>query len=112
MKKTVAALTDISMHLYSVETKSLLKEKLEQWAKEVSTAENPITPYFIDLNVTGIQDKDDRIFFNQVPTSFSLEKEQADKLIVLAKGMLRQNSEYQKLLIQLGVSSAITKKEE
>ncbi|RKZ96501.1 MAG: hypothetical protein DRQ43_04255, partial [Gammaproteobacteria bacterium] len=58
-------------------------------------------PYFIDLNVINIEKEEDRVFFNRVPTSFSLEKEQADKLIELAKDMLRQNPEYQKLLHRL-----------
>ncbi len=101
---TLSAVTDIQLHLYNTETNTLAKEELRQWTKAVSTKENPITPYFIDLNVTGIQDKDDRIFFNQVPTSFSLEKAQADRLIELSKNMLRHNPEYQKLLQQLGAN--------
>ncbi len=101
---TLSAVTDIQLHLYNTETNTLAKEKLRQWTKSVSSKENPITPYFIDLNVTGIQDKDDRVFFNQVPTSFSLEKEQADRLIELSKNMLRHNPEYQKLLQQLGAN--------
>lgn len=99
---TLSAVTDIQLHLYNTETNSLLKQKLMTWAKNLSTEEHPITPHFIDLNVTSIQDKEDRLFFNRVPTSFSIEKEQADKLIELAKDMLKQNPEYQKLLLQLG----------
>ncbi|MCU7940470.1 MAG: hypothetical protein KZQ64_12675 [gamma proteobacterium symbiont of Bathyaustriella thionipta] len=102
---TLSAVTDIQLHLYNTETNTLLKEQLMKWARKLSTKENPITPYFIDLNVTNIQNHEDRIFFNRVPTSFSLEKEQADKLIKLAKDMLRQNPEYQKLLQQLGAQA-------
>ncbi|MCK5649350.1 MAG: patatin-like phospholipase family protein [Gammaproteobacteria bacterium] len=101
---TLSAVTDIQLHLYNTETNALLKEQLMKWAKKLSSKEHPITPYFIDLNVTDIEKHEDRVFFNRVPTSFSLEKEQADKLIELAKGMLRQNHEYQKLLIQLGAN--------
>ncbi len=101
---TLSAVTDIQLHLYNTETNALLKEQLMKWAKKLSSKEHPITPYFIDLNVTDIEKHEDRVFFNRVPTSFSLEKEQADKLIELAKGMLRQNPEYQKLLIQLGAN--------
>jgi len=54
--------------------------------------------------VTDIQNKADRLFVNQVPTSFSLEKEQADKLIELSKEMLRHNLDYKKLLNKLGAS--------
>jgi NTE family protein len=101
---TLSAVTDIQLHLYNTETNTLLKEQLKKWTKDVSTKENPITSYFIDLDVTDIQNKADQLFFNQVPTSFSLEKEQADKLIELSKEMLRQNSDYKKLLNKLGAS--------
>jgi len=98
---TISAVTDIQLHAYNTETNTLFKEKVAQWASTLSTKEHPVTPYFINLDVTDIQKKEDRLFFHQVPTSFSLEKEQADKLIVLAKGMLRQEPEYQKLLVEL-----------
>ena len=100
--ETMGAVTDIQLHLYNTETNTLLKEELRSWAKAASTEEQPITPYFINLDVTGIEKQEDREFFNSVPTSFSLEKEQADRLITLSRNMLRQNPEYQKLLLQLG----------
>lgn len=98
---TLSAVTDIQLHLYNTETDSLAKQKVMKWTKAISTKEHPVTPYFIKLDVTGIQDSQDRIFFNGVPTSFTLEKEQTDKLIELSKKMLRHNPEYQKLLHQL-----------
>jgi len=104
ISSTLSAVTDIQLHLYNTETNTLAKEELMEWAKTISTEEAPLTPYFIDLNVNGIEDKQDRIFFNEVPTTFTLEKPQADKLIVLAREMLRSNPEYQKLLQNLKVN--------
>ncbi len=103
--ETLGAVTDIQLHLYNTETNSLLKEELMQWAKTASTKEHTITPYFINLDVTGLEKHEDRVFFNNVPTSFSLEKDQADKLIKLSKEMLRKNPEYQKLLQQLSAEN-------
>ena len=101
MVTIVGALTDLSMQLYSMETRSLLKEKLTQWAKEISTVKNPIKPYFIELDFDDIQDPAERDFFNGIPTSFVLEKEQVDHLILLAGKLLRQNLNYQQLLSDL-----------
>ncbi len=101
ISSTLSAVTDIQLHLYNTETNSLAKRELMEWTQTISTEEHPLNAYFIDLNVTGIEDKQDRIFFNAVPTSFTLEKPQADKLIELARGMLRNNSDYQKLLRNL-----------
>ena len=103
--ETVGAVTDIQLHLYNTETNTLLKEELIGWAKAASTDEQTITPYFINLDVTGIEKHEDRVFFNGVPTTFTLKQEQADRLIVLAKDMLRSNPEYQKLLLQLNASN-------
>ncbi len=104
---TLAAVTDMQLHLYNTETNSLLKEKFEQWIKSISTDENPVIPYFINLDVTEISDNDDRIFFNNIPTSFSLQKDQVDRLIMLARKILRENPEYQQLLQQLNVNQAL-----
>lgn len=102
---TLSTVTDIQLHLYNTETNSLFKREVTQWAGALSTKEHPVTPYFIHLDVTDIQKKEDRLFFHQVPTSFSIEKYQADKLIELAKGMLRQEPEYQKLLDEIDASN-------
>jgi len=94
----LSSITDIQLHLYNTETNSLLKERLKQWSKTLSTNEHPITPYFIDLNVTAIEDPLQKIRFNKIPTSFSLEKEQVDMLIGTARNLLRKNPEYIRLL--------------
>ncbi len=100
---TLATVTDIQLHLYNTETNALLKQQLIRWAEVVSTAEHPVTPYFIGLDVLDIKDHTERAYFNEIPTNFSLEKEQADAVIETAKTLLRQNPEYQKLLRELGV---------
>ncbi|WP_456412190.1 patatin-like phospholipase family protein [Thiolapillus sp.] len=102
---TLTAVTDIQLHLYNTETNSLLRRKLREWAKTLSTPEQPITSYFIDLDVTGIKNEEERAYFNGIPTSFSLKKEQADKLIRTARTLLRENSVYQKLLHDLGAKA-------
>lgn len=105
MGDTLTAVTDIQLHLYNTETNSLLKRELLRWADAVSTDEHPIVPYFIELDVTAIKDEEEQVYFNKIPTSFSLEKEQADALIDTARRLLRWNPEYQKLLQALGVKS-------
>lgn len=103
---TLSALTDMQLHLYNTETNSLIKKQLIEWSQSISTKEHPIIPYFIELDVSDIKDPQERLYFNRIPTSFSLEKEQADRLIETAKRLLRQNSEYQKLLKDLGASTS------
>ena len=106
IKDTLSALTDIQLHLYNTETNALLKQQLIQWTETLSTAEHPITPYFIELDVTEIEDPEERGYFNKIPTSFSLEKEQADMLINTARRLLQKHPEYQKLLHELGADTS------
>lgn len=98
----LTAVTDIQLHLYNTETNELLKQELISWADTLSTPEYPVTSYFIDLDVTDIKDKEERMFFNNIPTSFSLEKSQADALIKTARRLMRQNPQYRKLLKDMG----------
>ncbi len=103
---TLTVVTDMQLHLYNTETNELLKEELMQWAKTLESASGQkVDAYYIDIDATNIEDKEERIYFNKIPTSFSLEKEQADRLISLARRMLRNNPEYQRLLRDLGASS-------
>ncbi|WP_456379738.1 patatin-like phospholipase family protein [Thiolapillus sp.] len=104
---TLTAVTDIQLHLYNTETNSLLKRKLMEWAETLSTPERPITPYFIDLDITAIKDEKERAYFNGIATSFSLEKEQADKLIHTARTLLKENGVYQKLLRDLRARAVV-----
>ena len=106
IKDTLSALTDIQMHLYSTETNALLKQQLMQGAEAMSTAGYSVTPYFIELDIAEIEDPEERLYFNNIPTSFSLEKEQVDMLINTARSLLRKNPEYQKLLHELGADTS------
>ncbi len=100
----VKATTNIPLHLYSTETSALIEKKLEEWAKEASTRENPVTPYFIELNFKDLEDPREQQYFNSIPTSFVLEKEQVDRLIDLSGKLLQKNKDYQRLLMDLNVN--------
>ncbi len=104
---TLTAVTDMQLHLYNTETLTLLKQEMMQWAEAISTTEQPVTPYFIELNLNDVEDSEQKVYFNNIPTSFSLEKEQADRLINTARRLLRNNPEYQKLLQELGASASV-----
>jgi NTE family protein len=99
---TLGALTDVQLHLYNTETNALVKERLYEWAEELSTPEAPITIYFIAVEFSGVADRERREVFNNVPTSFSLSDEQVDQLIEVGGELLRQNPEYLRLLADLG----------
>ncbi len=99
---TLTVVTDMQLHLYNTETNELLKEELMQWARILaSTTGYPVDSYYINIDATNIADKEERVYFNKIPTSFSLKREQADRLISLARRMLRNNPEFKRLLHDL-----------
>jgi NTE family protein len=108
IREVLAAVTDIQLHLYNTETNSLLKQQLMEWADDLSTENHVVEPYFIDIDVSDIKDPQERIYFNKIPTSFSLEKDQADHLVKLARRMLQENPEYRRLLQTLGAHGSST----
>jgi NTE family protein len=88
LEETVAAVTDVQINRYNAATLRLMERSLDRWAKEVSTPERPVTPYFIHVSFKDAQDPTWRLFFNQVPTSFSLTDEQVDRLILAGHKLL------------------------
>lgn len=102
LAKSVGALSDAQLHHYSAATLALMRRSMIQWAEELSTPEQPVVPYVIELGFRDIIQPKKRRFFNQIPTSFSLTDEQVDELIVAGRDILQANSEFRRLLDDLG----------
>jgi NTE family protein len=102
MKETIMAMSDVQLHKYNTSTLKVMKVAITRWAKELSTPERPVTPYFIRIGFRDIQHPETRRFFNQIPTSFSLSNEQVDKLIEAGRELLRNNPGFQQFLSDLG----------
>jgi NTE family protein len=100
--KTIGAMTDVQLHRYNTGTLELVENSMKQWSKALSTPEHPVTPYFIRIGEQQITSSQHRLFFNQIPTSFGLSKEQVDRLVVGGRRMLLDDPEYRKLVTDLG----------
>lgn len=101
----ISAVTVTQLNLYNLESKLLLKQELMQFAETISTSENQeLRLYFIEVEIDDIENNEERDYLNNIPTSFSLEKEQSDRLIDAARRLLRKNHDYQRLLQDMGAS--------
>ena len=74
---------------------------MSRWADEISTPERPVEVYFIKLDFQDITQPQRRKFFNRIPTSFSLNDEQVDKLIEAGRELLKADPEFRRLLEDL-----------
>jgi len=99
--ETISAMSDVQLHRYNVDTIALLKGMLTRWTQEISTPERPVEPYFIVLDFHGIDESQQRLLLNQLPTSFSLTDEQVDGLIAAGGELLRSHPEFRRLLADM-----------
>ena len=99
----LTSVTDIQLHRYNLETNALLKNEVKEWAATISRDDMKVEPYFIEIDFESSGDEELELFFNSIPTSLALEKDQVDSIIDNTRKMLSDNSEYQRLLCNLGV---------
>ena len=100
--ETIGAMSDVQLHRYNTSTLELMERSLAQWTKAVSTPEHPVKPYFIRIGVRDVESAEHRLFFNKIPTSFALSKEQVDRVARGGKDLLQADASYKQLVTDLG----------
>ncbi len=98
---TVRAVTDIQLHRYNAATIAVMKQAVERWANDLSDFWQPVEPYFIEISFAGVQQEQQRLLLNQIPTGLALTPEQADALIQAGRELLHNHPDFQRLLQQL-----------
>jgi NTE family protein len=117
----LSAATSVPLQRYSFETVALLKDRLAEWQRESYAAACGKTTqskegmagksatdckgvdfHFIEVNFSEEPDPGERDYLKRLPTSFVLSNEAVDRLIAAGRLILRNNSEYQRLLSEAG----------
>lgn len=97
----LGSITDTQLHRYNFETLALLDDGMKRFAAELSTESQPVTPHLIRVAESEIDDPDDRKFFDDVPTSLSLDDESVERLIQIARRLLRESEDFQNMVAEL-----------
>lgn len=97
----VGAVTNLQLTRYDTDSMLLTREVVEKWATELSTPEQAVKTYFINVSIQKIKHPETLAFFNAIPTSFALKDEQVDKLIEAGRQLLREDPDFQQLLVDL-----------
>ncbi|PWQ92085.1 patatin-like phospholipase family protein [Leucothrix pacifica] len=92
------AMSDVQLQRYNVATIDAMKKSMASWAKQLSTPQQKVKPYFIRLNFKDVKNADTRNKLNEIPTSFNLSNEQVDLLIKTGSDLLNSNAEFKRLL--------------
>jgi NTE family protein len=103
----LGSVADTQIYAYNFETIELMRESLEDWARELPPASDggPVRTSLITLGFESIGDPTEREFFESVSTSFSLPDTTVTRLIAVARQLLRESPEYQALLQDLKPAS-------
>ena len=102
LEETINAMSSAQLHLYNAATLELMQESIPRWARELSTPEQTVEPYFIQLGFKDIKQPEKLKFFNLIPTSFSLSGEQVERLKSAGRELLRSNPDFQRFVAELG----------
>jgi NTE family protein len=116
---SLGAATSVPLQRYSFETVALLKDRLAEWeqeshaakcssesdaarTKDRNSADNSeckgVDFHFVEVNFSEIEDPRERDYLKALPTSFVLTDEAVDRLIAAGGQVLRDNSEFKRLL--------------
>jgi NTE family protein len=102
LEDTINLVTDAQLHRTNMATLELLHNSVNRWSAELATPEKPVEPYFVEIDFNRIPQPERRQRINQIPTSYSLNKEQVDELIAVGRELLFSNNEFQRFIRDLG----------
>jgi len=102
---TVDAATTVQISLYNQETIKLFKESIQDWQDQINVARcgrmfcaDNVEFYFVKVSLADVADPQQRKFLQEIPTTFSLDKKEADGLISAGEKLLQDSEEFNALL--------------
>ena len=109
--EVIEAVSSASLARRSRETREILASSTAQWREKLRSASrsgsralsSDIDLYVIDVSLQAHPDPKLREELQAIPTAFSLQHNQVDKLIAAAKTILRRSDEFGRLLRELAV---------
>jgi NTE family protein len=107
--------SSVMISSYNFETMELLRTYIEKWSAEnrsLEKGETPIEFYAVNVGFRAISDDEERNYFNNIPTSFSLPKKSVDDLREVARKLLYESPQFKELVNDLGGSVPTSGKQE
>ncbi len=98
VKETMLAVSDLQLRRYDATTLNLIHTLLDRWTKDLSTENQPIESWFIELDFNDVESESERETLNAIPTTMSLSDSDVDHLINVGQQILRSDEGFQDLL--------------
>jgi len=108
--QSIALMTGVSAGIqirrFNFETIELVRRSFENWTRRLGDAGRPAEFQLVELNFSNLRDDEERRYFNNLPTSLSLDDEAIDRLRETGRRLLRESPEFQKALRHANVIPA------
>ena len=83
---------------YNYDTLDIVRYSYDNWTKQVSTPQQPVTFDFVEVSFNAVRDAEQRRALNEIGTNFDLGDEDVDLLITTAGQVVRESAEFQSFL--------------
>jgi NTE family protein len=97
----LGAVSHAQLQRYNMESIALMQSSLKQWSNELSTPNQVVMPYFIQIDFESIADPEIRVLFNNVATSLALPADEVNNLIEAGHQLLRKSPEFSDLVANM-----------
>jgi NTE family protein len=105
-------MVDLPINRYSFDTITLLRQGVEKARLQLRTtrrtADSPFTTdadvYFINASLSEVDDPDERQALMKIPTTMYLADSQIDRLLLAASRLIRNDPDFQRLMLDLETS--------
>lgn len=100
--KTIKSMSSTQLHRYNSTTLDLMERSIKKWSDELSTPERQVKSYFIRVGLRDIEETALQKIFNEIPTTFSLNKETIDHLTKGGQKLMQKDPEFQRFISDMG----------
>ena len=102
---SIDAATTVQINLYNDVTINHFRGNVRRWKDETSLGrcgktrcKNGVDFYFVNASLADLKNKDERKFLQELPTTFSLQSDEVDRLVKAADVLLKNSAEFQRFL--------------
>lgn len=101
IENTIYAITDVQINRNNASTLELIKNGMRHSTEELDTPDFDIESYLVEVNFKSFPSTEKRMFFNKIPTDYSLTAEQVEELIKVGHEILLNNPEFKRFVSNL-----------
>jgi len=98
ISEVIASMSSDQIGRYNYDTLDVVRYAYENWTKQISTPQQPVTFDFVEVSFNAVRDAEQRRALNDIGTNFDLSDDEVDLLITTSGQVLRESPDFQTFL--------------